>query len=149
MEKHFGVNVLSPLAFSERLFPLLKETARKSPLGSVRVVWVSSSAHYLFSSKEGVNFDSINGNLILGNNLLYGQSKLANIQLSNHFAKQMKDDGVVNLSLHPGNINSNPKSHSFIIGIIAVSALFESARQSSSIPYSLPFSSFTSLTIRN
>lgn len=74
LEMQFGTNVVSPFAFSEKLFPLLRETAKKSSPGSVRVVWVSSSGHYIFAKKDGINFDSINKDVkLVGNQCHYGQ----------------------------------------------------------------------------
>lgn len=121
LEMQFGTNVVSPFAFTEKLIPLLKETAKTSPPGSVRIIWVSSSGHFVFSSKQGIDFDSINKGKHLDNKLLYGQSKLGNVQMSNYFAKQLKEDGVVNLSLHPGNIATDLTRHWGVVGRLIVS----------------------------
>jgi NAD(P)-dependent dehydrogenase (short-subunit alcohol dehydrogenase family) len=104
LEMQFATNVIGHYAFVKQLEPLLKETAAKSKPGDVRVVWVSSSAHYLLPPKEGVRFSSIENVRELRPYPLYGQSKIGNVQMARAMAKRLKENGIVVVSLHPGNI---------------------------------------------
>jgi protochlorophyllide reductase len=40
----FGTNVIGHFAFTDTIIPLLIKTAKIAPAGTVRMVWVSSSA---------------------------------------------------------------------------------------------------------
>lgn len=55
---HFGVNVIAHFVLVKQLLPVLVETARTAPEGSVRIVTVASSAHY-FAPKVGIDFASL------------------------------------------------------------------------------------------
>jgi retinol dehydrogenase-12 len=67
--------------FTKLLLPALTATAEKSLHGTVRVVNVSSIAHYV-SASEGIRWSTLNGpdgaaaRRKLGVRRLYGQSKL-------------------------------------------------------------------------
>jgi len=43
----------------------------------------------------------------LGQNRLYGQSKMGNILFSNELARRYGGEGIVSISLHPGTIQSD------------------------------------------
>jgi len=75
VDMQFGTNVLSPFAFNQKLFPILRETAKNSEPGSVRIIWVSSSAHFqTMDTKKSINFESIVKDVTLESSAsLYGQ----------------------------------------------------------------------------
>jgi len=109
----FGTNVLGHFYLTKLLLPLLTATAKKSPAGTVRVVNVSSFAHYLGAS-EGIRWstlspgnDSLAARKKLGTTRLYGQSKLGNILFSNELARRYSGEGIVSISLHPGTIKTD------------------------------------------
>lgn len=54
-----GTNNLAPFLFTKLLTPTLIKMAKVSPPGTVRVVWVSSSAAEGFSPKNGVGMDNV------------------------------------------------------------------------------------------
>lgn len=162
VDMQFGTNVLSPFAFNQKLFPILRETAKNSEPGSVRIIWVSSSAHFqTMDTKKSINFESIVKDVTLESSAsLYGQrwvreeqsgqwrsassslvasasrwfiysipmarsnSKLANIQVSNFVAQELKADGVLSISLHPGVIRTELTRHlNFLVKYMLVSVL--------------------------
>ncbi|KAH9960661.1 NAD(P)-binding protein [Russula dissimulans] len=112
-DMQFGVNVLGHYYFTLLLLPLLKATAKNSPSGSVRVVNVSSIGHVV-SPPEGILWSTLSPGddcLAVGKKVgalkLYGQSKLGNILFSNQLARRYGGDGIVSISLHPGNITTD------------------------------------------
>jgi len=112
-DMQFGVNVLGHYYFTILLLPLLTATAKNSPPGSVRVINVSSLGHTV-SPSEGIIWSTLTPGddcLAVGKKVgalkLYGQSKLGNILFSNQFARRYGSDGIVSISLHPGNITTD------------------------------------------
>ncbi|CAN6664963.1 hypothetical protein TRVA0_036S01002 [Trichomonascus vanleenenianus] len=101
-ELQLGTNAIGPWLLQKFLDDVLIETAKKSPPNSVRVLWVSSSAH-MMSKKGGMNWDNPNEGNKWG---LYGQSKAINIMQSILWAQHHEGSGVVSLNCHPGNIRS-------------------------------------------
>ncbi|KAF8483435.1 NAD(P)-binding protein [Russula ochroleuca] len=112
-DMQFGTNVLGHFYFTKLLHPLLTVTAKNSPQGSVRVVNVSSIGHYVVPP-DGIQWSTLSPGddyLAVGKKIgalkLYGQSKLGNILFSNEFARQYGGEGIVSISVHPGNINTD------------------------------------------
>jgi len=107
----FGTNVLGHFYFTKLLLPALLAAAETSPDGKARIVNTSSSAHE-FSS--GIDFNTLKEGPARRKNQtqgLYGQSKLGNIQVSNEFARRYGNQGIVSVSLNPGNIQSDLQRH--------------------------------------
>ncbi|KAH9021354.1 hypothetical protein EDB85DRAFT_1871899, partial [Lactarius pseudohatsudake] len=93
--------------------PVLTVTAKKTPVGTVHVVNVSSIAH-LYGASEGIRWatlapgnDSLEAREKLGSTKLYGQSKLGNILFSEELARRYGAEGIVSTSLHPGLIHTD------------------------------------------
>ncbi|KAK0542417.1 short-chain alcohol dehydrogenase [Tilletia horrida] len=112
---------LGHFAFARDLVDLMIKTASTSPPASVRMVWVSSSAHFAFLGPKGIDYESIKDPKHVGNKAHYGQSKLASVQLANEFAKRYGQAGLLSVSLHPGNIQTDLQRHTkglegFLIG---------------------------------
>ncbi|KAI0181838.1 NAD(P)-binding protein [Hypoxylon sp. FL1284] len=103
-ELQLGTNCIGPFAFTQILTPLLVSTAKTSPANSVRVVWVSSSA------AEGASTKGFVERLphMLGRSSVeqYFTSKLGNYFHATEFAARHRADGVVSVSLNPGNLDS-------------------------------------------
>ncbi|KAI2467659.1 NAD(P)-binding protein [Annulohypoxylon bovei var. microspora] len=104
-ELQLGVNCIGTFALTKLLTPILVSTAKTSQPGSVRVVWVSSSAaqgmnpkvflENVYNTEKGGSFDQ------------YSTSKLGNYLQSTEFSARHKADGIVSVSLNPGNLNSD------------------------------------------
>ncbi|KAI1139780.1 NAD(P)-binding protein [Hypoxylon sp. FL0543] len=104
-ELQLGVNCIGTFAFTKLLTPTLVSTAKTAQPNSVRVVWVSSSA------AEGVNpkvfMDNVHKIEKKSSMDQYFTSKLGNYLQSAEFAARHKADGVVSVSLNPGNLDSD------------------------------------------
>jgi NAD(P)-dependent dehydrogenase (short-subunit alcohol dehydrogenase family) len=76
-EAQWQTNYLAHWVFTEHLLPLMLQTAKTLPAGSVRIVNLTSSGH-LSAPKGGINFQDLS---LKDNGVWqrYGQSKLANI----------------------------------------------------------------------
>lgn len=110
-EAQWQTNYLSHWVLTEHLLPLMQQTAKILPAGSVRIVNLTSSGH-MGAPKTGINFDD----LALKDQGVwerYGQSKLANILHSNTLnekygpGSENKDGEIWITSVHPGLVETN------------------------------------------
>ncbi|KAI1818756.1 short-chain dehydrogenase [Poronia punctata] len=106
-ELQLGTNCLGHFLFTQLLTPMLVETAKKAPKGSVRVVWVSSSAADHLSPKGGVELDNLDYKREVLYPYKYGISKAGNYYHATEYARRHRDDGIVSVSLNPGNLKSD------------------------------------------
>jgi retinol dehydrogenase 12 len=104
-ELQLGVNCIGSFSLTKYLTPTLVSTAKVAPRNTVRVVWVSSSA------AEGITTKGFMENLP---NMLekssvtqYFTSKLGNYLHATAYANRYKADGVISVSLNPGNLDSD------------------------------------------
>ncbi|KAF8965144.1 hypothetical protein BDZ97DRAFT_1918567 [Flammula alnicola] len=107
----FGTNVLGHFYFTKLLLPTLLAGAKSSPHGKARVVNTSSAASMFIST---IDFNTLNDTLARkkkGTGLLYSQSKFANILFSNELAQRYGSQGIVSMSLNPGNLDSDLMRH--------------------------------------
>ncbi|KAK9357801.1 hypothetical protein V1504DRAFT_463251 [Lipomyces starkeyi] len=108
-ELQWGTNVVAHFLLNRFLSSVLIQTAALSAPGSVRAVWVSSSAHWWGPGPYGVNLDDPNYDKATKQPSvwhLYGQSKAGDILLAHEFAKRVGDKGIVSVSLNPGNLRT-------------------------------------------
>lgn len=109
-EMQLGVNNIGTQMFTELITPALAATAKTEAPGVVRVVWVSSSAGESPSSpKGGVPMPEIETyQKKMGTNFTkYAISKAGNYLQGCEYAARHKQDGIVAVSLNPGNLNSD------------------------------------------
>lgn len=92
-----GTNALGHFLFAINLTSILSSTAKVSPPGAVRVVFVSSSAHQFAPAKGGIKWDDINFRNGGSTWEIYGQSKAGGILLSLEFAKRFAHTGVISV----------------------------------------------------
>ncbi|KAF5563613.1 Oxidoreductase short-chain dehydrogenase [Fusarium phyllophilum] len=85
-ELQLGVNCLGSFALTQRLTPVLVDTAKTSTPGSIRVVWASSTAAFWTSTKKYIE-----------------RVKDINKQ---KYAARHKNDGIISVPLNPGNLDS-------------------------------------------
>lgn len=95
-EMQLGTNNLAPFLFTKLLTPTLIKTAKVSPPGTVRVVWVSSSAAEGFP-KNGVAMDNLDYKTDKSPWLKYGMSKAGNVLHSKEYAKRHGWNGVISV----------------------------------------------------
>lgn len=96
-ELQLGTNNLAPFLFTKLLTPILASTAKTSPSGSVRVVWVSSSMAELASPQGGVDFANLDYKIDKSASHKYGVSKAGNILHAKEYAKRYAVDGIVSV----------------------------------------------------
>jgi NAD(P)-dependent dehydrogenase (short-subunit alcohol dehydrogenase family) len=99
-EKQFGVNHLSHFLFFQLLKPAL--LAGSTPEFASRVVNVSSSSHRFTGIFASDNYDFQKGGYDKW--LAYGQSKTANVYMTNEIDRRYGARGLHGLSIHPGYI---------------------------------------------
>jgi retinol dehydrogenase-12 len=96
-ELQLGTNNLAPFLFTKLLTPTLASTAKSSPPGNVRVVWVSSSAAEGLSPTGGVDLNNLDYKQDKGAWHKYGVSKAGNIFHSKEYAKRYEADGIISV----------------------------------------------------
>ena len=96
-EAQLGTNCLGPFLFTKILTPLLVETAKSAPRGSVRVVWLGSSAAEMMSPKGGVDMTNLDYKKKETNWYKYGTSKAGNVLYAKELAKRYQADGVLSV----------------------------------------------------
>ncbi|KIW31665.1 uncharacterized protein PV07_03277 [Cladophialophora immunda] len=106
-----GVNCLAPFLFTKLLTPMLLTTAKISLPSSVRVVFVASSATYLFAPTGGVDMLRLMDEREKDPTYMYGVSKAGNALYALQFANLYRRDGVIAVSGNPGNLHSDLPRH--------------------------------------
>ncbi|KAI1768204.1 retinol dehydrogenase 12 [Hypoxylon sp. FL1150] len=110
-ELQLGVNAIGPFLLTQLLTPLLQSTARESPPGDVRVVWLSSSFARFFAPTGGVEVDNLNYKIDKHQWVKYAISKAANTLYSAELARRFGNDGIISVSLDPGNLKTGLRRH--------------------------------------
>ena len=96
-ELQHGTNVLAHFLFTKLLTPILVKTAAERPKGTVRVVWVSSSAA-MMAPKQPVAWENMNYEKKDESSWVkYARSKAGNVIHGAEFARRVKDAGVVSI----------------------------------------------------
>ncbi|KAM0814795.1 putative short-chain dehydrogenase protein [Seiridium cardinale] len=104
-EVQLGVNCIGTFALTKYLASTLVSTAKSAPPNSVRIVWASSSAAEAITPKNYM--DNVTDIAKKSPHEAYFLSKLGNYFHSTEFAARHKADGVVSVSLNPGNLDSD------------------------------------------
>jgi NAD(P)-dependent dehydrogenase (short-subunit alcohol dehydrogenase family) len=117
-EAQWQTNYLAHWVFTSHLLPLMLQTSKTIPTGSVRIVNLSSAGHFS-APKGGINF--VDTSLPNGNNQArYGQSKLANVlhvkTLNNLYgpgssSAKAGNGEIWTAAVHPGLVESNLGTH--------------------------------------
>lgn len=102
-ELQLGTNCVAPFLFTKLLTPIMLETAKKEPKGSVRVVWVSSLAAQLNAPAGGVDMNNLDYKKKDVNQMTkYGISKAGNVFHAMEFQRRYTEHGIVSVvSLSP------------------------------------------------
>ncbi|KAJ8132787.1 hypothetical protein O1611_g838 [Lasiodiplodia mahajangana] len=107
-ETQLGVNNVGTFLFTKFLTPTLVETAKTEAPGTVRIVWVGSSAGEAPQSpKGGVPLDNLDYHKDTTWFPKYCISKAGNYYQGSEFARRYKADGVLSVTLNPGNLDSD------------------------------------------
>ncbi|KAJ7819388.1 hypothetical protein B0H14DRAFT_1357179 [Mycena olivaceomarginata] len=101
----FGTNVLGHFYLTKLLLPTLLATA--TPENPARVINTSSLASLGVST---IDFNTVKDSPArkkFGTSNLYSQSKLGNVLFSNELSRRYADQGIVSVSLNPGNLKTD------------------------------------------
>ncbi|KAL2814129.1 short-chain dehydrogenase [Aspergillus granulosus] len=127
-ELQFAVNNLGHFLFTKLLHPLLVKTANSEGAagrrGTVRVIWVSSSAadHVAIPAIDFSNMDyRRRGEGIWS---MYARSKAGNVLQAVEYARRVGEEGVLSLTLNPGNFltglqKTMPRWQVFLFKLVA------------------------------
>ncbi|KAI0554300.1 hypothetical protein F4679DRAFT_527869 [Xylaria curta] len=118
-ELQLGVNNVGTFMFTKLLTPTLAVTARTEAPGVVRVVWVGSSAgESPMAPTGGVPLDNLDYHKDMGWFPKYAISKAGNYLQGSEFARRHKGDGILSVSLNPGNLDSDLwRNQSYLMGL--------------------------------
>ncbi|KAF5138121.1 putative oxidoreductase [Metarhizium anisopliae] len=106
-ELQLGVNNLGTFLFTKLLSQRLVETAAAEEPGTVRVIWVASSAAEApVVPRGGVDMKDIGRRLDKSEFTSYALSKAGNYLHAVEMAKRFRDKGVLSIALNPGNLDS-------------------------------------------
>ncbi|PVH94042.1 putative estradiol 17 beta-dehydrogenase [Periconia macrospinosa] len=106
-ELNMGVNCIATFLFTKLLTPILAQTAKSEPAGTVRVTWPSSFATEMYGETDtGIDMNTINDVIEKPTTLRYGISKTGTWELGVEYAKKHAADGIVSIPLNPGNLTS-------------------------------------------
>ena len=107
-EGHLGINNLGPFMFTKLLTPTLIETAKSEPPSTVRVVWVASYAvEVVYKKSIGFPLDNLDYHIEKPSLHKYCISKFGNYLHGTEFARRYKTEGIVSITLNPGNLWTN------------------------------------------
>lgn len=115
---------MGPFLFTQKLKPILAQTAAREPAGSVRVAWAGSVVIDMASPSGGIDMDNITWTKGKGSNMdKYVQSKVGNMFLASEFAKRDLSAGIMHVGFNPGNLKSPLQRHvSKLMNCLTVSA---------------------------
>jgi len=106
-EMALGVNCVGTFLFTKLLTPTLVTTAKTTPPGSVRVIWLSSFGLELFAKPGiGISLDNLDYHIPTPSTDRYGISKCGSWAQGVEFARRHKTDGIISLPINPGNLTS-------------------------------------------
>lgn len=105
-ELQLGTNNLGHFLFTHFLHAVLAKTAQTAPKNSVRVIWVSSSAADA-APTPAIDFDNMDYHREESIWPKYSRSKAGNVLHSAEFARRTAGEGIISISLNPGNFITN------------------------------------------
>jgi hypothetical protein len=111
-EIQFGTNVLGHQLLVQALKPAILEAASHAEKDSVRVIFLSSSAHFILANKKLIEqWDLTNeATKTFSPQEMYGRSKLANIHQAHKFADEWSSKGVICASVHVSPRGDRPRN---------------------------------------
>lgn len=108
-EEAMGVNCVGTYLFTKLLTPALIAGAKSEPVGTVRVVWLSSFGLEQFAPEGGsLDMDAYPPDVPIER---YGLSKVGAWLLAVEYARRHGSDGVVSVAINPGNIKTALARH--------------------------------------
>lgn len=106
-ELHMATNCLGPFLLTKLLLPVLSNTARGSPRGSVRVVWASSGIIDMTGPPGGVSLAELApGKHPKNKDYNYSASKAGNWMLAAELDRRVRNEGIISLAQSPGTLKT-------------------------------------------
>lgn len=108
-----ATNCLGPYLLTQLLLPILVQTAKTTASAAVRVVWTSSLAVELAAlgaPKDDIDFAKLSAPS-QNPQETYSISKRGNWYLARELASQAEEDGVLSVTVNPGNVKSALTRH--------------------------------------
>jgi retinol dehydrogenase 12 len=104
-EIQFGTNHVGHYLLTRLLLPLLKKTATAAQDADVRIISLTSDAHF-HPPSGGISFSTLETTMEAHNTFVrYGQSKLANILHARELARRNPD--IKCIAVHPGGVDTD------------------------------------------
>jgi NAD(P)-dependent dehydrogenase (short-subunit alcohol dehydrogenase family) len=123
-ELQMATNCLGPYLLTQLLLPTLVQTARDTSNATTRVIWTSSIAVELGAPKDGLDVAKLS-TPSSSQQENYSVSKIGNWYLASELASQAGKDGVLSVTVNPGNLKSGLTRHlPAILPIIASPLLY-------------------------
>jgi NAD(P)-dependent dehydrogenase (short-subunit alcohol dehydrogenase family) len=124
-ELQMATNCLGPYLLTQLLLPTLARTARDTSSATVRVIWTSSIAVELGAPKDGLDVAKLS-TPSSNQQENYAVSKIGNWYLASALASQAAKDGVLSVTVNPGNLKSALTRHlPAIVPILASPLLYK------------------------
>ncbi|PIL34972.1 hypothetical protein GSI_02759 [Ganoderma sinense ZZ0214-1] len=111
----WGTNVVGHYYFTELLMPALLAGVKSSPDQHARVITTSSSGAY-FDTLHWDTFKDTPERKKQASQTLYFQSKHGNVVVARQVAKRYGDQGIISVSVNPGNIRTDLQRYMSSIG---------------------------------
>jgi NAD(P)-dependent dehydrogenase (short-subunit alcohol dehydrogenase family) len=116
-ELQLGTNTLGHFLFVKHLHSILKQTAATAPKNSVRIVWVSSSGAEA-APQPAIDMNNLDYHKDLSAWGKYFVSKAGNVFHSKEFARRTKGEGIINVSMNPGNLKTDLQRHAGAMRVV-------------------------------
>ncbi|KAL7935439.1 hypothetical protein V8C35DRAFT_299466 [Trichoderma chlorosporum] len=119
-----AVNCLGPFLFTKLLHPLLESTAKSSPAGSVRVVWLGSLMIQLSAPKGGIDLDNLDFKEKFPDEMVrYSISKTGNLFIGSEWAQRDAANGILHVTANPGNLKTPLQRNMSAVEVYAMALL--------------------------
>ncbi|PVI03020.1 putative steroid dehydrogenase [Periconia macrospinosa] len=112
-ELQMATNCLGPYLLTQLLLPILVQTAKTTASAAVRVVWTSSLAGEIVAlgaPKDGIDVAKLS-DPSQSQQEKYAITKIGNWYLAHGLASQVGEQGILSVTVHPGNVKSELIRH--------------------------------------
>ncbi|KAK0240681.1 NAD(P)-binding protein [Armillaria nabsnona] len=107
----FGVNMLGVFYFTDLLIPILTSTYASNPDFKPRIINTASLNHTFVNSLKFDTFKDGPKRRKMSKMALYSQSKFALVVWTTELARRYTDQGIIAISVNPGNLRSEMQRH--------------------------------------